>query len=297
MYKLSVISTNIEQIFQNADEVIIWLGEDGEMDVQTMLHFLQHKQNQIQSGLREHSRQREKDFNSSFRRMLSKPFFSRLWIVQEVVVAAEIEVICVHHRIGWADLLAVSSLWLSTDHAPSAPMEQFSYLYGEDETDLRRVLLNRGRFSTIGLCWSEHKREGSKLGHDAYSLHKYLGSFKGTACSQVHEHVFALLGLSKEADTSGHRLWTIWVGYDRSVSDLWRTTLLTAAATHRHIPSHFEYDCPGSINGGPDRSIAAEGACTICHIVGVHQQSWFSESKSSARSTDTVYDLCRCVHI
>lgn len=87
------------KIYANADRVIIWLGPhaDDSHLAMSMVNFMNEKANRELIFTRHHSLQCLDQLKRSYRALgalYSRPWFSRVWIWQEVMVAKDIIVWC-----------------------------------------------------------------------------------------------------------------------------------------------------------------------------------------------------------
>jgi hypothetical protein len=137
---------NMPDIYSNAWNVILWLGEgesegwDGENDTQRAVDLIPKILNlRMLDELLDGSLVTEEALRSwhSFGHFLRSPWFSRRWVIQEIACAGRLSIRIRHHIISWLDftdaidvclhnlgrirhLLTESSLPLPRSHSPSS---------------------------------------------------------------------------------------------------------------------------------------------------------------------------------
>lgn len=97
--------SRIPDIYAQAERVVIWLGVEEEDSVQAhkILHGLVHAELQLS-----HFR----DFNSVVS-LFDRDYWSRLWVVQEILHAKDIVVRCGPSQLSWNDYMSASELFQS----------------------------------------------------------------------------------------------------------------------------------------------------------------------------------------
>ncbi|EEU43645.1 uncharacterized protein NECHADRAFT_82646 [Fusarium vanettenii 77-13-4] len=113
--------------------------------------------------------------------LFERPWFERAWIIQELLVATSVSVICGKWMIDWNDLLAVIRV---ITRASQPPLEQA----------LGKAQGKFGRFSKLA------KRREGEAKHERRPLLDLLEDFRDSKSSIDHDRFFCLLGLAKDGN-------------------------------------------------------------------------------------------------
>ena len=89
-------------IYQEANEVAVWL-DDAQHMTEEDINSLSAKDTAIAYQVQSSSAQR------AFHQLLLKPYWTRVWIIQELAAASNITIFCGHHKILWETLEELSS--------------------------------------------------------------------------------------------------------------------------------------------------------------------------------------------
>ncbi|KAI1769813.1 heterokaryon incompatibility protein-domain-containing protein, partial [Hypoxylon cercidicola] len=159
-------------IFSEARITIVWLGPaEDESDfamesLETDLHALNEEDVALfdQNGLRH-------NMNRTIESLLSRDYFSRMWVVQEVLLARDILILCGSKCRIWHDLsrYAKGNLTLEHPFKPSIPNAAQAIITARDN-----------------LMFKMNPR---------HSLDTFLMRFGAGKCSDIRDRVYGLLGL------------------------------------------------------------------------------------------------------
>ncbi|KAH7073702.1 heterokaryon incompatibility protein-domain-containing protein [Paraphoma chrysanthemicola] len=155
------------QIFTQAECVIVWLGAD-----KMLVEAAQTISNPPETP--------EKGFQQyeAVRTILNNVYFTRLWVVQEVVLAKDVWIMAGPKAwISWANLRDALSDALSTSSQWRGEWDRYGYTYAE------RCLPDRAR----SLLWRE--RDSHR------DLVECLGTFADHDCEDPRDKVYGLLAL------------------------------------------------------------------------------------------------------
>jgi hypothetical protein len=133
----------------------------------------------------------------AIRALFSRPYFRRVWIIQEIVVAEDIKVACGKSFMSWDDLVNAVELC-------EREMSIYSTEYGSFEglfENFRRLAMQR-EWDIQGYRWG---------------LLELLQSFGYAEATRHHDHLFALLGLAYDENDPGFD-----VNYDASFEEIVR---------------------------------------------------------------------------
>ncbi|KAK7913890.1 HET-domain-containing protein [Apiospora marii] len=209
-------------IYSLAESVISWLGPGTELSNLAMQRLQNIDPLEIESlaysTKKEDQERRSVIFDVLFqnygeeglRDLLSRPYWSRTWIVQEIRLAKKVHVVCGNDEVTVGKMTAIIVfLWrFILETIPNATRSRRSL-------GLLDFFANTGAFGTLGSM------------SFAPRIVSYLHGFEKHKCSDPRDKVYALLGI-----TTGHVVERIIPDYDRPVAKVYRDVVET------HIRSH-----------------------------------------------------------
>jgi hypothetical protein len=140
----------------------------------------------------------------TIRCLCKRPYWTRLWILQEMLLARELEVMCGADTISLSNLIAALN-WMDAE-------EHTMFQYGEDLEDMGYLTSNVQTYTTPPVVRAIVKRSRLKIGSQSWAILS-SGDFANQQCENVLDRVFGLLGLlPKDAD--------IVVDYSKSAEQL-----------------------------------------------------------------------------
>lgn len=147
----------MDEVYRDAEEVIVWLGEESE-DSGLALDFVEawSNWNHHESGDGEDMPPGE-EFMLAFDatagdaldRLFQRPYWTRLWVFQEVVLAQKVQVICGRRRVLFESFVNAHSAWgqlwpaLITDSTAS---EKVGFLIKRYKLALAKIIDNRQQY-------------------------------------------------------------------------------------------------------------------------------------------------------
>jgi hypothetical protein len=189
----------LRPIFQLAERVIAWIGNEGDNSYEAIEALKQIKGSSqaskissceinlasVPSGGAKNDSPSLTDQNlEGIERLLERSWFRRIWIVQEVVVSSKIFLVCGRSEISWDDFF--EALEICEGH-----------LNPEDCKDNSRSVRN---FPCVGPVYALGKtRRKFKNERRRYTLLELLELFAHTKATQERDKLFALLGLASDA--------------------------------------------------------------------------------------------------
>lgn len=120
--------------------------------------------------------------------LLNKPWFARVWVIQEVAVATKVEAVYCSHNFDWAMLNVVIKMF---DRKETADF-LVTTLAGQDATENVRHLI-----AMIYLRKAVLEHAVARMGK-RFSLGHLLAEFRGFQATDSKDKVFAFLGLSAD---------------------------------------------------------------------------------------------------
>jgi hypothetical protein len=127
-------------------------------------------------------------------RMCRCRYWSRRWILQEILLANEVTIICGENDLSW------TALAFFIQRLAALPIPHYSSL----TDDIRR---------TIPFVMGRNNNDMAIHGQQVRTLHQLLVELGGTECAVLHDKVYSLLSLAIDGST-------IQVDYGCSPEDL-----------------------------------------------------------------------------
>ena len=240
-------------IYAKAQEVIIWLGGPDEEVEQTM--------RSVRDICREHGRLDNSaifhgnTITKGLRKMLAMPWWSRMWVIQEVVLSSQDPWVgCGHTWVPW-EIVAKSLLEFSSkilddqQYAVRGPDAAWS----ADPFLINRFILLRDQWNTP-----------SVLNDRMPGLREILFRTRGHQASDARDQIYALYGLIKDQDERS-RLPAI--DYNKSVSQVYQETMVAIIKASKNLD--FLVHAP------EDRNMQLPSWCA-----DFSKQSWDSQDTS-----------------
>lgn len=190
------------KIYEGAQNVVMWLGEDPFSEASIAMQFIQEIRGRTDrlfpqytactdmNLLQDDLPQRQSPKWQAFRRLISLPYWERMWIVQEVVLSSSAITLWGDCEIGWDDILQV-----------------MRWAYQSDSLHQRSPLVDRENLSRF-----------LSLYFGKASLWRLLHMTQERKATDERDRVFALLGLCEDED--------IVADYTKSPFQVFRDTAL-----------------------------------------------------------------------
>ncbi|KAF7521098.1 hypothetical protein G7054_g12559 [Neopestalotiopsis clavispora] len=176
---------SMTQIYKSAGRVLVWLGWSPEgqralVDIKKAMRFHSRDDEKIRSHISNLSR--------SFENLVNLPWFSRRWVIQEVVLAADVVVICGLEEFPFVQLLRMVINLLrdakTLDHTTQTAL---------------------GPLAAISKLWGAWVFDSD--GVKGLRLYDLLQVFANLDCAEDHDKVFALCGLASDCIISDKELY------------------------------------------------------------------------------------------
>jgi hypothetical protein len=117
----------MDEVYKDAEEVLVWLGEESE-DSDLAMNFMESwpvgkGQKSGDGGDASDTNEDLKlTFESAFDAaaetallaLLQRPFWTRLWVLQEIVLAQKVLIVCGHRRVPFESFVHAQSMWQQT---------------------------------------------------------------------------------------------------------------------------------------------------------------------------------------
>ncbi|KAG8530113.1 uncharacterized protein KY384_005595 [Bacidia gigantensis] len=213
----------MKQIYQKAERVCVWLGQSDEGVLQVLPRIARSfEEAKAQSGETESVgpaglKIPGSDW-TSLMDFLSRPFFRRIWVLQELLMAGDSIIVgCGSARFSWK-FLALPIWWLRANNAQGSLRSQPYNLDHEYTLPIRNDI--------IDLVTNLSARPRS------LSLEQLLRLTYALESSEPRDKIIALLGLASNKDPA---LSKINIGYEQSVRDIYCNVTGVICTTHRSI--------------------------------------------------------------
>lgn len=108
--------------------------------------------------------------------LCSRPYWRRLWILQEIILAAEVTIRCGTFRIAWHSLETILEVVKNT-----SKLQNFLYT----------------NFKMKPLAIYRHRRHRKLLGQQTHTLYELCKFHEDSECIDSRDKIFGLLGLSQ----------------------------------------------------------------------------------------------------
>lgn len=168
----------IREIYQNASQVLVWLGES-DRDIRKALALLVDLRKD--DNVRYLQKGNVKAFASGLTKIFKRPWWSRLWVVQEVLVANR------------PPLVGCGRQWVSWERFETAIL----VLVGQD-LDHEEIMQNPMAVTYLAFVTKEHSSHSEKEQDSPLRLQQLLKATCNRETTQPHDKVFALLGLTDD---------------------------------------------------------------------------------------------------
>ncbi len=193
----------IGRIFQQAKSMLLWLGEAGEYT--DKLFEVARKAVRLEDTLEGFAAwtpydnevkltdESKADINRGMEDVLSRPYWTRRWVIQECLFADKIEVCCGAAIVNIRQLYSASHFGLPT---------LMSILSGGPPQDSTPEISDQNVFHQIYLGRMLQPRGTDTGEHTRQNLSELLTTFKGAECSDPRDEIISLLELSQEAQAN-----------------------------------------------------------------------------------------------
>jgi hypothetical protein len=162
------------QIYQRAALVFAWLGWPQGWDPKLTFEF-------IGRHFKDWSIQSDSKMLQMVLQMCRCRYWSRRWIVQEVLLARDVTIVCGEYDLSWSDLRRFSLRYLN-----SLNRYEFDSPEGLDKT--------------IPFIMSRHRGVFANEVQKVSTMRELLVDFSGTDCEVFHDKVYSLLSLASDGD-------------------------------------------------------------------------------------------------
>jgi hypothetical protein len=198
------------KIYASAKRVVAWLGEetfDSGMALDFIPHLTKVAKVDTESFWLLHLEQEEfLRQMMSLIHLLSRPWWKRMWIIQELALGPDVLVVCGSRHIPWSTFHFFTTAWMDTGHAPH---HKFNRL---QNTALRTLGILASGFLEA-LTRLRQSLQTFSSAPESFELSNLLWSFKYRLVTDPRDKIYGLLGL-----LSHHG---VQVNYGKSSEDIY----------------------------------------------------------------------------
>lgn len=262
------------QIYSTASRVLIWLG-DPTSEADYLFLYLQNCQDdRVQTC--EHRTYLEEKAREGMLEIVRRPYWLRLWIVQEVVLARAVTVWCGHRSVCWFDLLhALEYLFKFSAPDSDQPTKVHNVRQYPEELSQLYDFMHKARSAP-------DQAIGESLQHvvRTRSLATRISQFHRQRCEDPKDRVYAVVSLAKDgADLD--------IDYSKTLLEIsFDVVMLT---WERQFHSGFRLD---------DESIEPLIRLTrdICGFLDVDSNRFYEEFATLLNKVDPLRTTHVCMH-
>ena len=226
---------NMLLLFQKATKVLVWLGEHGKHTRVAWQCLDSRRYDDIGIPLSNSCPKHRSNLSLGFEEIISRPWYRRLWILQEVWAASQVDVILGEDTLKWDTLETFATqyeriLW----HKHSDIETNSSWLHRNDNPFVaaRRAAVQKD----VSRCsphrsnaWRLEVRDSSKgrKWHRNEDLIAILGGTYSCECRDPRDRVYAVLGMTNAKYAAVSKVAvcdkeTIPVDYGKSISEVYQ---------------------------------------------------------------------------
>jgi hypothetical protein len=180
-------------IYSGASQVCVWLGEASSTS-HSAISFVQTLRRLETFDELLEDEHRSADWNAFFE-LARRPWFGRRWIVQEIAVARQAELLCGDDSVKWEEFADAISLFASNSEYIRQlfnKLEQFQF-HPDVVGEVSESAANRLVEATSTML---RKTEDGTISEHMLSLEAIITTLPGFTPSDPHDDIFAVLWLS-----------------------------------------------------------------------------------------------------
>jgi hypothetical protein len=193
------------KIYEEATTVQVWLGPDEDQSNTILECFERNRDDPELWFAGRYGQARREAFWGYFAKLCDRDYWKRTWIVQEFLLAKNVQILCGSKSIPWK----------AFDHVARKSLNTKVY---ESQSRVGRTALEQIRGSTFMSLSKDRKLVRGQ------TLEELLKKYGSTRCADIRDRVFGLVGLAND----GH---LVQVDYLQDENRLWATIMLSYAPT------------------------------------------------------------------
>jgi hypothetical protein len=131
--------------------------------------------------------------------LFSRPWWSRMWVVQEFILAKDCTIMCGEHRLAWSEFHRFISWEYSEDHISTLRLGRSVASLGLDLHQLRTLTLSAHREGKI--LGSPPTEEAETVVHGPIRISDLMLQFEHYQASDPRDKIYALLDLAGDGES------------------------------------------------------------------------------------------------
>jgi hypothetical protein len=157
---------------------------------------------------------------ASFLRMCKRTYWTRLWIIQELLMARKIVIQCSDHKLDWTTFEAFFAKIES--HPVKTERQSYPSIFRHirDETEILKVLAELEELVSFKIFMQRRDRRFGEQISSVHTLFELFCAHRNAACEQLHDRLFGLLSLCRQCCQEA-----LHIDYGTPLSDLCRNFL------------------------------------------------------------------------
>jgi hypothetical protein len=177
----------MRQIYSNAHSVWVWLGEaDKDAHSDVAMEYLRNRES-YPSGSNDSRQLWSPQQAKAMLALCERHYWRRIWIVQEVMLAKRLTILCGNKHVDWKQLqLLINDLRLMIDSGPVFNWERFDWM--PNHSDREREVMNSPATAII--------RTKSQWVGTPQPFHRLLKLYRKQQSTDIRDKVYALHGLA-----------------------------------------------------------------------------------------------------
>jgi hypothetical protein len=213
----------MESIFSLANDVLVWLGTPSESDKCHTRNALKYLQGWKSTDISAHAGPlSDSKLKESLLVLFNNPYWSRLWIVQEVCLASDVDILYELEMCPWANIVR----WFQSSQ---------DFAINTHDQVLRKSvadpLLTSPAFRLV-----RNSVTGKEQSSQGYPLHLVLVMWPDQECEDPRNRVFGVLGLTDWGGSAPLR-----ADYSKSRPLLLETVLIHVRPFHANVSQNSKY--------------------------------------------------------
>ena len=190
----------LPNIFQSAEIVLCWIGEERDESTAAIQTLLQIRTFElapqkwpaqlpsIPETWKDGLPPINDDIWWSIQNLFEREWFSRVWVIQEVVLAKELKLICGNYEVDWNDIMKAVDICLDDQDGPLPT-----------DCSLRQIMPSFNPVHTLGLTKRAFENQNLSKRFNLLSL---LDVFTHSKSTELCDKIFALLGIASDSNAT-----------------------------------------------------------------------------------------------
>jgi hypothetical protein len=224
----------MSKIYRGASRTLVWLGDE-DLTTKRAIYALEELITDYEKGyywdIEACSGQFAEDWRS-FENLLCRPWFSRVWVVQELLMSRQPIFVCGQYYIAWEDLYKAACI-------VEGYKLKIKILNGQP---VHKFVMGMGSARVVPHAWQDKTRPGTDPHSEfsdavqtvGFALDDLLKLTRACQATDPRDYVYALLGITTEYERG-----SLVPHYGMSLKDLYIRTARTISEKKFTLPLKF----------------------------------------------------------